>query len=105
MSLSTAPVRPTVSALRLGTFLLRHRAHAPAAPVVEGYSRKLRVGGKSLLLERRIRGTRTELTPPVAIEVTETCPGDGFSWWSVNAAGDEVAGTFLRAAQDKKAVQ
>lgn len=65
------------AALRLGTFLLRHRAHAPAAPVLEGYSRKLNVGGKSLLLERRIRGTRTELTPPVPIEVTETCPGDG----------------------------
>jgi hypothetical protein len=63
-------------ALRLGTFLLRHRQHHEAEPALQGYSRQLHVGGTSLTLERRRRGTRTELTPPVPIDVGAT-PRDG----------------------------
>ena len=62
-------------ALRLGTFLLRHRQHHDAEPALEGYSRRLHVGGTSLTLERRRRGTRTELTPPVPIDVVATPRG------------------------------
>lgn len=66
-----------VHALRLGGFLLRHRAHGQAERVVEAWARDLRSGERVLRVERRERGTRIELTPPVPVEVTDACPGDG----------------------------
>ncbi len=65
------------SALRLGTFILRHRDHTTSAPLLEGYRRDLNVGGKTLHLQRNERGTRTELTPPIQVEVALTCPING----------------------------
>ncbi len=65
------------SALRLATFVLRHRAHMTSVPVLEGYDRDLVVGGRHLRLVRTVRGTRTELTPPMVVNVAETCPING----------------------------
>lgn len=64
-------------ALRLGGFLLAHRAHGMAQEIDEGWSRDLRSGGKVLHVERKVRGTRIELTPPVSVFVLAECPGEG----------------------------
>ena len=65
------------SALRLGSFILRHRTHTTSTPLLEGYRRELRVGGRTLPLQRDMRGTRTELTPPMHVVVEQTCATNG----------------------------
>jgi hypothetical protein len=65
------------SALRLASFVLRHRAHTEPEPVLEGYSRVLDVSGRHLQLKRTLRGTRIDLTPPMPMEVMTTCPTNG----------------------------
>lgn len=64
-------------ALRLGGFLLAHRAHGPLEEVVEPWSRDVRAGGRVLQLERKVRGARVELTPPVEVVVIGECSGEG----------------------------
>lgn len=56
-------------ALRLATFLLRHRTHVVHGPIDEAYGRRVRARGRTWTLHRDDRGFRYELTPPVAIDV------------------------------------
>ncbi len=56
-------------ALRLATFLLRHRAHAVRGPVAQTYARRVRHAGRRWNVDRKVRGYAYELTPPVPIEV------------------------------------
>lgn len=56
-------------ALRLATFLVRHRAHAVRGPIAETYARRVRHGGRRWNVHRNFRGYAYELTPPVPVEV------------------------------------
>lgn len=56
-------------ALRLTTFLLRHRAHAVRGPLAETYARHVRYRGRVWSIFRDERGFAYELTPPVPLEV------------------------------------
>ncbi len=58
-------------AVRLASFLLRHRRHVRRGPITEGYERKVVYGGKRMKLKLRDRGYKYELTPPVVVQVTK----------------------------------
>jgi hypothetical protein len=59
------------AALRLGTFVLAHRAHQVLGPIEEHYGRVVRAGGRALTIARIGRGYRYELTPPIDVRVLE----------------------------------
>lgn len=61
-------------ALRLATFLLRHRRFEIRGAVTEPYSRSVRRRGRSWTINRSDRGYYFELVPPVAIEVSAGVP-------------------------------
>ncbi len=56
-------------ALRLATFILRHRIYVAHGPIQEHYDRGVRGHGRSWSIHRESRGFRYELTPPVPLEV------------------------------------
>jgi hypothetical protein len=56
-------------ALRLATFLLKHRRYAVRGPVDEVFARTVRRPGQRWRIYRRDRGFYFELLPPVAVEV------------------------------------
>jgi len=56
-------------ALRLGSFLLQHRAHTRHGVVAGRYVRRIDWGGQELMIELTTRGYRYELTPPVPLIV------------------------------------
>jgi len=56
-------------AVRLGTFLLRHRTHAVRGQQPEFYRRTIHAMGKTYNARIDTRGFRYELTPPVPVEV------------------------------------
>jgi hypothetical protein len=56
-------------ALRLATFLLRHRTHRVRGPLAGTWARRVRSHGRSWTLHRDERGFAYELTPPVPLEV------------------------------------
>jgi hypothetical protein len=58
-------------ALRLGSFLLRHRRFVRHGSMKTHYERTVTARGKTLKLNLRSRGYRYELTPPVVVDVTE----------------------------------
>jgi hypothetical protein len=56
-------------ALRLATFILRHRIYVAQGPIEEHYDRGLHGHGHSWSIHRENRGFRYELTPPVPLDV------------------------------------
>lgn len=56
-------------ALRLATFILRHRIYVARGPIEERYDRGVRGHGRGWAVHRDSRGFRYELTPPVPLEV------------------------------------
>lgn len=56
-------------ALRLGSFLLAHRAYERRGLITEPYARTLRWGGRVARLRVESRGYRYELVPPVTVDV------------------------------------
>lgn len=56
-------------ALRLASFLLRHRTYATRGPDPEVLARRVRLNGRSWTIHREDRGYRYELTPPVPVDV------------------------------------
>jgi len=58
-------------AVRLTSFLLRHRHHVRDGPRTVRYSRVIGAGGQSIRFDLQSRGYRFELTPPVRVDVLE----------------------------------
>jgi hypothetical protein len=58
-------------AVRLGSFLLRHRSFVRHGPLESYYSRRLVARGRAMNVNLQSRGYYYELTPPVPVEVTE----------------------------------
>jgi len=58
-------------AVRLTSFLLRHRHHVRDGSLTVRYSRVVGAGGLSIRFELQSRGYRFELTPPVRVDVLE----------------------------------
>jgi hypothetical protein len=58
-------------AVRLGSFLLRHRDHVRKGDQKTGYRRVIRAQGETFRARIDTRGYLYELTPPVPIEVTK----------------------------------
>lgn len=56
-------------ALRLTSFLLRHRSYGVRGPLAETWARRVRYRGREWKVHRDERGFAYELTPPVPIEV------------------------------------
>lgn len=54
-------------AVRLGSFLLRHRAHVRHGMVTERYGRTVELRGHRFVIRASGRGYRYELTPPVPV--------------------------------------
>jgi hypothetical protein len=58
-------------AIRLAGFLLAHRDHIRVGPEPVRYDRRFRAHGRAFRLRIDSRGVRTELVPPVPVEVLE----------------------------------
>jgi hypothetical protein len=58
-------------AIRLAGFLLAHRDHLRVGPEPVRYDRRFRAHGRTFRLRIDSRGVRTELVPPVPVEVLE----------------------------------
>src|SRR5690606_4897548 len=58
-------------AVRLSSFLLRHRNFIRHGPIDSYYSRRVVARGRAMNLTLKSRGVRYELTPPVVVDVTE----------------------------------
>jgi hypothetical protein len=56
-------------AIRLGSFLLRHRDHRRHGAMAEDYARSIDWEGQRLVLRAKNRGYRYELVPPLPVDV------------------------------------
>jgi hypothetical protein len=60
-----------IAALRLGGFLLAHRAHVVRGPIAESYRRLVSGGGRRIAIARDGRGYLHELDPPIDVRILE----------------------------------
>jgi hypothetical protein len=56
-------------AIRLGSFLVAHRAHVRHGPVAQAYEREIQWMGRRLVLRLHTRGYHYELVPPIPVDV------------------------------------
>jgi hypothetical protein len=56
-------------AIRLGSFLVAHRAHVRHGPVAQAYEREILWMGRRLVLRAETRGYHYELVPPIPVDV------------------------------------
>ncbi len=56
-------------AVRLASFLLRHRNHLVRGPIEERFQRRVRGHGRTWAVTREVRGYDYQLDPPVAVDV------------------------------------